>query len=389
MGDVRVLNIVGGFLVCSDRKSYHFALGFQEFFDCERCALVRLKNMNNELAAVSIIIRTKDRPELLEQAVRSVLDQSFRPLELVVVNDGGSDIEPLVQDWLAQQANLSFNLIQHTQSVGRAQAANVGLQAATSPFSIFLDDDDYFDTDHVDQLMQARLAIGQPFEQLVAVHCQARAVHIDADGTEHLLSITGHKLAENQLYYQNSLPILTVLLPTAVRESGVWFDTQFNLFEDWDFWLQVSQICELHFVDHASCAYRIHDAGSGVRDKARQHLAFKQVYAKWLNKLDENSRFALIADTHQWHEEYVARIQTLNRAELDRIGAKHSHALAMIQAKDGDIEHLNNLLTNAQQRYDALERSRGLLYWLKTSRPLAYACQCKRYVCRKLFARKH
>lgn len=342
--------------------------------------------MDNGLVAVSIIIRTKDRPELLEQAIRSVVDQSYRPLELVVVNDGGADIEPLLKNWLALDTDeLSLNLIQHKQSVGRAQAANVGLQAANSPFSIFLDDDDFFDVDHVEHLVKARREYAKPLDQLVAIHCQARAVHIDEVGEEHLLSITGHELAENQLYYQNSLPILTVLLPTSVRELGVWFDTQFDLFEDWDFWLQVYQVCELHFVEHASCAYRIHDAGSGVRDETRQHLAFKQIYAKWLPTLNDEDRLTMIANSHQWHEDDITRIQARNSAELDRIGAMHTHALATIQAKDGDIEHLNNLLTNAQQRYDELEGSRMLNYWRKISRLLAFAQHCKKPQGRKLF----
>lgn len=347
--------------------------------------------MSDVNTAVSVVIRTKDRPKLLQQAVASVLAQSYRPLELVVVNDGGADIASLLQHWLQHAVDVSLNLIQHQHSVGRANAANVGLSAAQSPYCVFLDDDDYFDAEHIASLVKANTDVADK-EALIAVHCQARAVHIDNDGEEHLLSITGHALAKNQLFYQNSLPILTVLLPTAVREFGVAFDSAFDLFEDWDFWLQVSKHCEFHFIEQASCAYRIHEAGSGVRDNDRQHQAFKQVYEKWLPTLTDSEQLSLLADTHQWRESYIAAVQALNQVELDRIGALHTHALQTIAAKDKDIEHLSLLLADLQQRYNTLERARGTVFFivhkLLTSQPLKFARRCKGYICRKLFARK-
>lgn len=355
------------------------------------CCLAGSINMSDVNSAVSVVIRTKDRPDMLQQAVLSVLAQSYRPLELVVVNDGGADIAPLLQSWLQHAVDISLNLIQHEHSVGRANAANAGLNAAKSPYCVFLDDDDYFDPSHIATLMAAKPSTSDT-NALAAVHCQARAVHVDENGEEHLLSITGHALAENQLFYQNSLPILTVLLPTAVREFGIAFDSGFDLFEDWDFWLQVSEHCQFHFIEQASCAYRIHDAGSGVRDNHRQHQAFKQVYAKWLSKLSDSERLSLLADTHQWHEAYIAAVQALNQVELDRIGALHTYALQTIAAKDKDIEHLNHLLAELQHRYNEMERSRGTVFFivhkLLTSQPLQFARRCKRYICRKLFARK-
>ncbi|SBS25858.1 Putative glycosyltransferase EpsH [Marinomonas aquimarina] len=319
--------------------------------------------MSEVNAAVSVVIRTKNRPELLQQAVLSVLAQSYRPLELVVVNDGGADIAPQLQDWLYNAADISLNLIQHEQSVGRTNAANVGLNAANSPFCVFLDDDDYFDPEHISSLVAVHHHVAAK-GALVAVHCQARAVHIDKNGEEHLLSVTGHALAKNQLFYQNSLPILTVLLPTAVRELGVAFDSKFDLFEDWDFWLQVSEHCELHFLEKASCAYRIHDAGSGVRDNSRQHLAFQQVYEKWLPKLSDSEQLSLLADTHQWRESAIASLQALNQAEFDRIGSLHTYALQVIASKDKDIEHLSQLLSSLQRRYKYAERIRNAFIFM-------------------------
>ena len=42
---------------------------------------------------VSIIVRTKDRPRLLRRALQSIAAQTYRPIEVVLVNDGGCDLE--------------------------------------------------------------------------------------------------------------------------------------------------------------------------------------------------------------------------------------------------------------------------------------------------------
>jgi len=48
--------------------------------------------MNNN-PLVSIIIRTKDRPKLLKRALQSIAEQTYRPIEVVLVNDGGCDLD--------------------------------------------------------------------------------------------------------------------------------------------------------------------------------------------------------------------------------------------------------------------------------------------------------
>jgi glycosyltransferase involved in cell wall biosynthesis len=49
--------------------------------------------MNKENLSVSIIVRTKDRPKLLKRALQSIAAQIYRPIEVVLVNDGGCDFE--------------------------------------------------------------------------------------------------------------------------------------------------------------------------------------------------------------------------------------------------------------------------------------------------------
>lgn len=316
--------------------------------------------MNDALPMVSVIIRTKDRPEMLMKAVNSVLAQDYRPLELVVVNDGGIDVKQPLLALLKCKENVSLHYLQHRSSLGRAQAANRGLIEASGELSIFLDDDDYFDSGHLSSLVHVYQQSFNNTEKLEAVHCRARAVQIDEDGSERTLSSQGNALREDLLYYQNSLPILTVLFPTEVRELGIQFDDQFDLFEDWDFWLQVSAKCHFKFVDQVTCAYRIHNNSSGVREYDKQTEAYQKVYAKWLKALPYEKLSRLMAMSHIHHDQIIASLQALNQQqnqiELDRIGKLHEKALNRIKQQDLEVSKLNEALAAARREIYHIKR---------------------------------
>lgn len=364
------------------------------------------------LPSVSVIVRTKNRLNWLQQAVSSVLAQDYPSIELVLVNDGGTDaIEPL-KSWLGLQdtdvvspssvtlghgadttptskatvlrstaeagSSISLNYIALANSVGRSEAANIGLHSANGVLSIFLDDDDYFDANHISHLVTAFKDHFGTYDCLGVTHCQARAVHQDAEGQEQLLSLQGHDVEGGLLYYRNQLPILTALFPTRVRALGVAFDRSFDLYEDWDFWLQVAQICSFHFVALASCAYRIHDHQSGVRELDRQRLAYQQIYRKWLPRLESESLQSALLRSHSLHRQTIDDLQQQHAKELDRIGKLHDFALQTIANKDGDIAHLTALLQRTESDYLELKdaflaqhadtqliRSTSLYYWLR------------------------
>lgn len=85
----------------------------------------------------SVIIPTRDRREMLARAIASVLRQSYRSFELVVVDDGS--VSPVrLPDGEAEHARL----IRNPRSLGAARARNRGIDAAGGRLLCFLDDDD-------------------------------------------------------------------------------------------------------------------------------------------------------------------------------------------------------------------------------------------------------
>lgn len=91
---------------------------------------------------VSVIVPTHNRPHTLARALRSVLDQDFRDLELIVVDDASADDRPrqIVEEIAAQDPRVSF--IRRDKGGGASAARNTGIHAARGELLAFQDDDD-------------------------------------------------------------------------------------------------------------------------------------------------------------------------------------------------------------------------------------------------------
>ncbi len=61
-----------------------------------------------QIPLVSVIIRTKDRPALLSEALNSVKHQTYKNIEVVVVNDGGEDIEAVLDEYRSHFIKMQY-----------------------------------------------------------------------------------------------------------------------------------------------------------------------------------------------------------------------------------------------------------------------------------------
>lgn len=93
---------------------------------------------SSELSSIAVILPTYNRAHTLERAVRSVLAQSFRQWQLVIVDDGSIDSTAQLLERLTDPRILVVS-VSHQ---GAAEARNIGVRAATAPFVTFLDSDD-------------------------------------------------------------------------------------------------------------------------------------------------------------------------------------------------------------------------------------------------------
>lgn len=201
----------------------------------------------NEDPLFTVVIPTRDRPEMVSDAVRSVLAQTVTDFECLVVDDGGTVPPPDIDD-------ARVRVITRATSGGPAAARNSGAATARGRYLTFLDDDDEWGADRLalalDGLVHAPVAL-----------CWAR--FDDEDEEE----VRGRELCGDV-----SAVILDDITPhlgaTAI-ETGAFqpFDERYLACEDVEWWLRTSRTLAVHTVPAVGVVLRRHSGtrhGSGA-----------------------------------------------------------------------------------------------------------------------------
>ena len=101
---------------------------------------------------VSVIISTYNRPEMLREALESVKAQTFRDFEVIVVDDGSDTAGEVVKDFVDEFPLTAMNLPENTgyQCVPK----NMGILYSHGSYIAYLDDDNLWDPDHLEVLVE-------------------------------------------------------------------------------------------------------------------------------------------------------------------------------------------------------------------------------------------
>lgn len=102
---------------------------------------------------VSVIIPAYNVEQYVERCVYSVIQQTYRNMEIILVDDGSTDSTGSICDRLAAEDN-RISVI-HKANGGLSDARNAGLDASRGEYISFVDSDDYIATDMIERMMHA------------------------------------------------------------------------------------------------------------------------------------------------------------------------------------------------------------------------------------------
>jgi glycosyltransferase involved in cell wall biosynthesis len=209
------------------------------------------------MTSVSVIITTFNRDRYLAEAIRSVIDQSYSDLEIIVVDDGSSDnTREIVNSF--QEPRLRY-IYQENQ--GRSAARNQGLRSAQGEYISFLDDDDYLLSGKIEQ--QVKFLEGHKDNEFVS----SGAIVVDENGKVLANLMPWQDLPHLDLkrcVYSCPLLIHGVLIPRhLIYRLGNWFDPTLEPAEDTDFFIRLFYHgATMAWLPKILVAYRIHSTSS-------------------------------------------------------------------------------------------------------------------------------
>ena len=119
---------------------------------------------------ISVIVAVYNIEAYLEKCVRSLRNQTYRNLQIILVDDGATDGCPAICDRLAEEDG-RIQVI-HKKNGGLSDARNAGIAAADGEYIAFVDGDDWIETDMYEKLLSA----ARQFDTPLAV-CRYRKIY--------------------------------------------------------------------------------------------------------------------------------------------------------------------------------------------------------------------
>lgn len=217
---------------------------------------------------ISIIIPCYNQEKYLEETVLSALKSTYRPIEILIVNDGSTDGSKRLAEQLVNQHQQVKVLTQHNQGV--AIARNRGIEAAKGVFILCLDGDDLISDIYLEEA--AKVLTNKP--DVKVVYCKALKFTAKKKKPWNLKPFSRKLLARDNMIFVSAL-----FRKSDWKFCGGFSEDMHYGREDWEFWIKMlktgGEVIQLPFVGFF---YRLTASSkrkkTGTNEKKRARIAY-------------------------------------------------------------------------------------------------------------------
>lgn len=228
--------------------------------------------INNNHELVSVIIPTYNSKKYIRKTVSSVLNQTYREIEIIIIDDYSRDNTRSVIMDISEKDNRVKYIFQE-KNQGAAVARNAGIQMAKGKYIAFLDSDDTWVPGKIQKQMEA-LRDGKPF-----VYCAYDFV--DGEGKQ----IGGKTRIKTEVTYKDELTKTYISTPTVIYDREFFGDPEMPLRrtgQDYAFWLVLLAKANAHGIDEA-LVHVTRREGSLSKNKVQSLIDVYQVQTRFEN----------------------------------------------------------------------------------------------------------
>jgi len=236
-------------------------------------------------ALVTVIIPTHNREMLLRRSVASVLAQTHRNLELIVVDDGSVDG---TADFLATVTDSRVRVVTNPRGTGAAAARNLGLGMARGDYIGFQDDDDYWLVGKLEKQLAA-LAGAPDKSWCLGAYIRLEPAGVTYFGGEHFCQQVRYDRGIGEGgpdWYLITTPNWLVKRELLLELAG--FDERLRSWDDWELSLRIRQRTDfVHVAEPLWIQDRIEGGGLTKAERARaddMRLILQKHGTMWVNQ---------------------------------------------------------------------------------------------------------
>ncbi len=252
---------------------------------------------------VSVVIPCHNRAHTLPATLASVAAQTWRPLEIVAIDDGSADDTLAVLRSFASRTDIAVQ-IHSRENRGVTATRNEGLDRSSGAFIAFVDSDDLWLPQKIEQqmaLMASRPEVGLCHTGVEMIDARGRSMKRYLDPVP---AYRGRWLIGQ--IQGNCIQTSSVLMRREVCRSVGHFDESLRACEDWDYWLRVARACDIDFVPARLTRMRQHAVrlSRDVELMRASHLAVLDKLQRGPLMGDEALRAAILARRRDVHFDY-------------------------------------------------------------------------------------
>jgi glycosyltransferase involved in cell wall biosynthesis len=252
---------------------------------------------------VSVILPVYRGERFVAAAIESVLAQTCRRFELVIINDGSPDESAREIKRFLPNPRIRY-LAQANGGV--AAARNAGIANATGDLIALIDQDDLW----LPEKLERQIAYLDSHPKVGLVH--SRVECIDAHGesrpcTDAIWVYPFEGLCAGQLLLGNGIAPLTVLLRRGCIDDVGAFDQRYAPADDWELWMRIARRHPLGFLDEVTARYRFHD-----QNISQDQLKMQRAVLKIMDAICD--RFPEVLHSVSTQQIAIARSRALCRA---------------------------------------------------------------------------
>lgn len=231
------------------------------------------------MLVTTVITTFKRPPELVERAIKSALTQTYKNIEIIVVDDSPveymyrNDVKFMVQSY----SNYGVKYVEMPVSSGACAARNVGLDHARGEYIAFLDDDDEW----LPRKIEKQIEVFKD-NDVALVYCGRKIFYEDTKknvvnlGAGYVGKVSKKLWEKGNFIGSTSFP----LIRTSVLRKINGFDVKLSAAQDFDVWLRIANEYSIGYVREVLVIYHVHKGEQITKDHSKKIYALKRIMKK-------------------------------------------------------------------------------------------------------------
>jgi len=262
---------------------------------------------------ISVVITTHNRATLLTNAINSVLNQTFKDFEMLIIDDASKDnTEEVVKTFT--DGRIRYIKILPEDSKEGNYARNFGIKEAKGEFIAFLDDDDEW----LPEKLEKQIEVFEKNEKIGLVY--TGYIYIYDNKWQRIIAYPKRGNLSKDILIRNYLgPLSSLMVKKKKLEEAGLFDVEMPAMQDYDMHIRLCQICEVDFVREPLLKYyyrtTIKRISGNLAKYEKANILINEKYKNLILAFDIKSRKQRESMSYEYLADNAVQARDFNKAK--------------------------------------------------------------------------